>query len=112
MLILSTLANEMMSTSTLSVVTYSFDGSAIKYSGAYVVQSFQIDGKQRALPTMSIFNETMASINELQAFTFKILAAATGYRYSESVVLSNSTISTFCFISCFQWRVFSHFGVF
>ena len=47
------------------------------------MQSFSINGKQRALPTLNIFTETRASLKELQLTTYKILAASSGWKYTE-----------------------------
>ena len=66
-----------------TVVTYSNDGSAQSGVGNYIVQSFCINGKQRALPTMPIFTESKSSLKEMQLMTFQILSAATGGKYSE-----------------------------
>ncbi len=54
-LVLAGIANEIMSSES-SVVTYSNDGSSQSGLGSYTVQSFSIDGKQRALPTLSLQN--------------------------------------------------------
>ena len=48
-----------------------------------MVQSFLISGKQRALPTLNIFSETRTSLKDLQIMTFKILAASSGWKYTE-----------------------------
>ena len=66
-----------------TVVTYSGGGSAESGVGNYVVQSFSVNGKQRALPTMSIFTESKTSLKEMQFMTFKMLAASTGWKYTE-----------------------------
>ena len=69
-LILAGITNEIMSSEMEIVVTYSNDGSALSGVGNYIVQSFSINGKQRALPTLNIFTETRASlkvtINDIQ----------------------------------------------
>ena len=64
------------------VVTYSNDGSAQTGVGNYIVQSFTVNGKH-ALSTMTIFTESMSSLKELQLMAFKILAAASGGKYTE-----------------------------
>ena len=56
-LILGGIANEIMLPNLHTVVTYSNDGSVQSGVENYVVQSFSINGKQRAFPTMSIFTE-------------------------------------------------------
>ena len=82
-LILAGITNEIMSSEMETVVTYSNDGSALSGVGNYIVQSFSINGKQRALPTLNIFTETRASLKELQLMTYKILAASSGWKYTE-----------------------------
>ena len=79
-LILAGLANEIMIPDSHTVVTYSNDGSAQSGVGNHVVQSFSINGKQRALPTINIFTESKTS---LKVMTFKISAASTGWKYTE-----------------------------
>ena len=59
------------------------DGYAQSGVGKYVVQSFSIGEKQRALPTYNIFSETRASSKNLQLMTFNILAASSGWKYTE-----------------------------
>ena len=71
-----------MSSEMETVVTYSNDGSAQSAVGIYVVQSFSINGKRRALPTLNIFSETGASLKDLQLMTFNILAASSGWKYT------------------------------
>ena len=66
-----------------TVVTYSNDGSAQSGVTNYLVQPFLINGKQRALPTLNIFSETRASLKDLQLMAFKILAASSGWKYTE-----------------------------
>ena len=80
-LILAGKTNE-MSSEMETVVTYSNDGSAQSGVGIYVVQSFSINGKRRALPTLNIFSETGASLKDLQLMTFNILAASSGWKYT------------------------------
>ena len=82
-LVLSGIAHDIMSSDSETVVTYSNDGSSQSGVGGYIVQSFSIDGKQRALPTLNIFSESRATLKELELMTFQMLAAATGYKYSE-----------------------------
>ena len=69
--ILVGIANEIMLPGSHTVVTYLNDGSAQSAVGNYVDQSFSINGKQRALPTMSIFTESKTSLKERQYVTFK-----------------------------------------
>ena len=80
---LAGITNEIMSSEMETVVTYSNDGSALSGVGNYIVQSFSINGKQRALPTLNTFTETRASLKALQLLTYKILAASPGWKYTE-----------------------------
>ena len=82
-LVLSGIAHDIMSSEDETVVTYSNDGSSQSGFGGYIVQSFSIDGKQRVLPTLSIFSESRATLKELELMTFKMLSAATGCKFSE-----------------------------
>ena len=82
-MILAGIANEIMSPESETVVTYSNDGSAQSGVGNNIVQSLSNNGKQQALPTMSIFTESKSSLKEMQLTTYKMLAAATGWRYTE-----------------------------
>ena len=66
-----------------TVGTYSNDGFPQCGVGNYVVQSFSINGKQRPLPKMSIFTKSKTSLKEMQLMTFKMLAASTGWKYTE-----------------------------
>ena len=52
-----------------------------------MVQSVKINGKQRTLPTMSIFTESRESLAELGKSTIKILSAAKGYKYSAEEIV-------------------------
>ena len=54
-MILSGIVNEIMKEDADFTVTYSIDGSVMNRVGNYIVQSFNIDGKQHAPPTLSIF---------------------------------------------------------
>ena len=82
-LVLSGIAHYIMSSEDETVVTYSNDGSSQSGVGGYIVQSFSIDGKQRVLPTLSIFSESRATLKELELMTFQMLSAATGCKFSE-----------------------------
>ena len=68
-------------------IMYANDGSAMSGVGSFVVQSLTIDGKQRPLPTFSIFTETRESLEELEKMTLRILSASVGYKYSEKELL-------------------------
>ena len=86
-LVLSAITNEITETESETVVTCSNDGSAQSCVGSYVVQSFRINGKQRALPTLNGFTESCASLKELQLMTYRILSAASGGMYSEKDIV-------------------------
>ena len=86
-LVLAGIVNEVMSPDNKTIVTYSNDGSAQNGVGNYTVQSFTINGKQRALPTMPIFTESRETLKELQLMTMKILSAASAYRFSEKDIV-------------------------
>ena len=60
-LILAGRTNEIMLFELETVITYSNDGSVQFGVGNYLVQSFSINGKQRAPPTLNIFSETRAT---------------------------------------------------
>ena len=82
-----------------TVVTYSNDGSAQSGVRNYVVKSFSINGKQRALPTRSIFTESETSLKEMQLMTFKMLAVSTSWEDTEKELVEKTdfvmTDSTF-----------------
>ena len=69
-------------------MTYSNDGSSLNCTGNFVVQSFNINGEQRILPTLGIFAETKRSLDELVQTTLEILSTATGYMYTESQIMA------------------------
>ena len=64
-----------------SVVTYSNDGSSLNRTGNFAIQSFNINGVQRILPTLGIFSETKKSLAESIQTTLEILSVATGCMY-------------------------------
>ena len=80
---LCAIVEEIMKDDTNASITYANDGSSLSGTGAFVVQSFIINGDQRCLPTFSIFTESRESQKELEITTLKILAAACGHKYSE-----------------------------
>lgn len=86
-MILSCIVKEMMTSNSECVITYSNDGSSLSGTGNFIVQSFTINGKQRALPTLGIFTESKSSMSELEIATVKILSASVGYKYSEKEIL-------------------------
>ena len=66
-----------------AVVTYSNVGYAQNGIRNYIIHSISVNGKQAAYPTISIFTESKASLKKMQPVTFKMLATATGWRYTE-----------------------------
>lgn len=70
-------------------VTCSSDGSSMNGAGNYVVQSFNTNGKQRALPTLSIFIESRKNLKGFfkKLFTLKMFSAACGGQHSEKDIL-------------------------
>ena len=87
-MVLAGIVSEIMSPeSEKTVVTYSNDGSGKSGVGKFIVQSFLINGKQRALPTMPIFTESRATLADLEKTTLKILSHATGNKYSPAEIL-------------------------
>ena len=80
-MILSNVVEEIMNDDSQSVVTYSNDGSSLNRTDSFAIQSFNINGVQRILPTLGIFAETKKSLAELIQTTLEILSAATGYMY-------------------------------
>ena len=86
--VLAGIVLEIMSPESIkSAITISNDGSAQSGVGNYVVQSFFIYGKQRALPTLPIFTESQNSLAEMQLFILRMLSAASGYRFTEKDIL-------------------------
>lgn len=84
---LCSIVEEIMQDDTATTVTYSNDGSAMSGVGSYVVQSLNVNGVQRALPTFSIFTESRNSLKDLEITTLRILAASSGHKYSEQDIL-------------------------
>ena len=70
-----------------AVITYSNDGSSRSRVGAYLVQSLTINGKQRVLPTFGLISESRDTLKDLEITTAKILAAASGNKYSPSEIV-------------------------
>ena len=54
-MILPNIVEEIMNGDSQSVVTYSNDESSLNCTGNFVVQSFDINGVERILPTLGIF---------------------------------------------------------
>ena len=57
---------------------YSNDGSSKSGVGNFIVQSFIINGEQRALPTLPIFTESVQSLKELKKMILKTLSLTSG----------------------------------
>ena len=87
-MVLCSITEQMMITNN-STIVYSNDGSGMSCVGNYVVQYVTINGKQRSLPTMSIFTESRESLAELEKSTMKMLSAATGYTCSGKEMFGN-----------------------
>ena len=83
---LNCIVGEIMNGTDNCVVYYN-DGSSQSGVGAYVVQSFIINGTPRALPTFGVFTESRETLSELVKFTLKILCAASGYKYESNELL-------------------------
>ena len=87
-LVLAGIVTEIMSPeSSRTAITFSSDGSAQSGVGNYVVQSFFINGKQRALPTLPIFTESRNNLEDMQLIILKMLSAASGFRFDEKEIL-------------------------
>ena len=65
-MILASIVTEIMSPESETTITYSNDGSSKKGAGNFIVQSFIINGKQRAFPTLPIFTEFVQSLKEVE----------------------------------------------
>ena len=65
-MILASIVTEIMSPESETTITYSNDGSSKSGAGNFIVQSFIINGKQRALPTIPIFTEFVQSLKEVE----------------------------------------------
>ena len=65
-MILASIVTEIMSPESETTITYSSDGSSKSGAGNFIVQSFIINGKQRALPTLPIFTEFVQSLKEVE----------------------------------------------
>ena len=77
-MILAGIVTEIMNPESKTTITYSNDGSSISGVGNFIVQSFIINAKQRALPTLPIFTESVQSLKELEKMTLEILSLASG----------------------------------
>ena len=65
-MILASIVTEIMSPESETTITYSNDGSSKSGTGNFIVQSFIINGKQRALPTLPIFTEFVQSLKDVE----------------------------------------------
>ena len=86
-MVLAGIVTEIMSPHIETIVTYSNDGSSQSGVGNYIVHSFTINGKQRALPTLSLFTESRKTLKELEIITLEIPSAASGGRFSAAEIL-------------------------
>ena len=75
---LSEIVKEVVSSDEQSTMTYAKDGSKKQEAGSFTVQGIIINGKHRALPTMSIASESKTNLAELKLSTLQILSAASG----------------------------------
>ena len=82
-MILAGIVTEIMRPESETTITYSNDGSSKSGVGNFIIQSFIINGKQRALPTLPIFEESLQSLKELEKMTLEILSWASERKYSE-----------------------------
>ena len=62
------------------VVTYSDDGSKNQGVGSFSVQGITVNGKYRALPSMSIASESRSNLAALKVAVLDILEAASGVK--------------------------------
>ena len=85
-MILAGIVTEIVSLESETTITYSNDGSSKSGLGNFIVQSFIINGKQRALPTIPIFTESVRSLKELEKMTLEILSLKSGRKYSEVAI--------------------------
>ena len=82
-MILAGTVTEIMSPKSETTITYSNDGSSKSGVGNFIVQSFIIIGKQRAIPALPIFTESVQGLKKLEKMTLEILPLASGRKYSE-----------------------------
>ena len=75
---LSEIVTEIVSSDDQSTITYANDGSKKQGAGSFTVQGIIINGKYRALPTMSIASESKPNLAELKLTPLQILSAASG----------------------------------
>ena len=87
-MILSSIVEDVMNSNENGVITYSNDGSSLSGTGSFVVQSFTINGKKRALPTLGVFTESKESLAELEIATLRILSASVGHKYSAKDIMT------------------------
>lgn len=77
-LVVAGTAIEILTNEETSSVTYSDDGSKMQGAGSFTVQGVTIDGKYRALPTLSTASESQKNLADLKVATLRILPAAAG----------------------------------
>ena len=71
-------SSEVASSDEQSAMAYANDGSKKQGAGSFTVEGIIINGKYRALPTMSITSESKTNLAELKLTTLQILSAASG----------------------------------
>lgn len=86
--------------------------SSLNHTGNFVVQSFNINGVERMLPTLGIFAKTKKYLAELIQTTLEILSVATWCMYTESqikakvgFVKTESTSHNLGVIEILKWHV-------
>ena len=75
---LAEIVKEIMESDQNSVVTYHEDGSKKQGAGSFSVQGVSINGKYRALPTLTVASENHMNLADLKITVFDILEAASG----------------------------------
>ena len=75
---LAEIVKEIMESDQNSVVTYHEDGSKKQGAGSFSVQGVSINGKYRALPTLTVASENRMNLADLKITVFDILEAASG----------------------------------
>ena len=95
---LSMIVEEIMKDDSDTTIVYSNDGSGMSGVGKYIVQSLNVNGVKRTLPTLGIFTESRESLADLMKDTMKMMTAASANKYSEKdlvekigFVMSDST---------------------
>ena len=79
---------EVVSSDDQSTITYANDGSKNQGAGSFTVQGIIINGKYRALPTMSIASESKPNLAELKLTTYRQLVELMQKFYLRELILS------------------------